>query len=1129
MWGGRVHQPSLPKAILVLFLTSVMPLVSRAALADSNETETPSPAAVQRLFEQLRYEDARVMASGLLSEAEAQHGAMSLEVADASALLVQAWLESSHTRSPELLARARRAVEIREGLEGHESVELAASLSSLADACKALDQRADAVPARRRALGIHEVLEGSSGPAVAGVLVKLGDDLRRGRQAEEAIQLLERAREIREAHFGPDSAEAAEVLSELALTLPEADSRRKPLALKALAIRERGASRPQDLARALTVLAIVLEADERDFDAAKDLYLRALNAIEGVFGPDDRRLDFILNNLGISLYYSGDVLGAQSVFERALRIRERLLGSEHSEVSQLTSNLGVMYWDTGRLDRARELLSHALEVQRRTLGEDHEYVARTLGNLAGLYETEGDLERARRTHEQALAIFRKTGPESRLTKSMSNLGRVLRELGDYESGARLLTEALERQEALWGPLHQDVGQTRAYLGALYDASGRHAEAVAMLERAVEILLATAGPQGHGTATARHYLGRAYANTGRWQLALRTGLELESATRETFRTNAHTFTEKEALDFSSRRVNGLAVALTALEDPARYVAEDAPRRVFDQLIRSRALALDELASRHPHYLGQSTPELRALVSKLDDARDELARLAIAHLSGEQLESHDSELERAKRNSDEAELELAQRSRRYRARSQRWSIGLDEVSAALPAGSVLVAYARYCRPGAPNDCDAPDARKRTPPGDPAAGYLAFVLRAGERQPRVFPLGDAQRIDRLVQEWYAAVSQAPPLLPPAARAAASRYREVASELRTVVWDPLEDALEDSRSVLIVPDGALYAVNFAALPDSAGSYLVEGPRLFHYTSAERDIAVTRAAAEGAGSVLVVGGVDFDAQLVAAGRSAGSNTDALLAGGGQATRASCEDLRNRRFQPLPGSQAEASQIALMLRSGASRPPGAPEPLVLSGAAALEEAFKAEAPGRRILHLATHAFVASGTCSSFSRRNTGSATAPGTANSSLDNPMLLSGLVFAGANHRNRVATELPEDDGLLTAQEVAALDLSSAEWVVLSGCQTGVGRIQDGEGVQGLRRAFQIAGAGTVIMSLWEVRDDTMVDWMTELYRSRLDGSTTPAAIRQAMLKAIEKERALGRPVYPYSWGALIAVGAWN
>ena len=125
-------------------------------------------------------------------------------------------------------------------------------------------------------------------------------------------------------------------------------------------------------------------------------------------------------------------------------------------------------------------------------------------------------------------------------------------------------------------------------------------------------------------------------------------------------------------------------------------------------------------------------------------------------------------------------------------------------------------------------------------------------------------------------------------------------------------------------------------------------------------------------------------------------------------------------------------------------------------------------------------------------------------------------------------------DDGILTAQEIAAMDLSAAQWAVLSACDTGVGEIKDrqgvGEGVFGLRRAFQVAGAGTLIMSLWSVEDESTRQWMRALYEGRLQrGLDTAEAVHSASLSVLEERRQAGESTHPFYWGAFVAAGDWR
>ncbi|MEN8163160.1 MAG: CHAT domain-containing protein, partial [Acidobacteriota bacterium] len=143
-------------------------------------------------------------------------------------------------------------------------------------------------------------------------------------------------------------------------------------------------------------------------------------------------------------------------------------------------------------------------------------------------------------------------------------------------------------------------------------------------------------------------------------------------------------------------------------------------------------------------------------------------------------------------------------------------------------------------------------------------------------------------------------------------------------------------------------------------------------------------------------------------------------------------------------------------------------------------------------------------------------------------PPGLSGLALAGANHRATVGEN--EEDGVITALEIANLDLSEVEWAVLSACDSGVGESISGEGVFGFRRAFRIAGAHTVIMSLWPVEDASGQAWMEALYRARLLlGMTTAESVRYAGLELLQARRDRNLSTHPFYWGAFMAAGDWR
>jgi CHAT domain-containing protein len=242
-----------------------------------------------------------------------------------------------------------------------------------------------------------------------------------------------------------------------------------------------------------------------------------------------------------------------------------------------------------------------------------------------------------------------------------------------------------------------------------------------------------------------------------------------------------------------------------------------------------------------------------------------------------------------------------------------------------------------------------------------------------------------------------------------------------------------------------------------------------------------------------------------------------------------CGSLQTIRFDPLAGALQEVNELSRVWNAHTERAADAGATRLLTGRAAGETAFKREAPRHRVLHLATHGFFLGGGCSpAIGTRGVGGLSSVRPARTPIDNPLLLSGLAFSGANRRASAASE--EDDGILTAEEVASLNLQGTEWAVLSACDTGLGEIKAGEGVLGLRRAFQIAGVRTVIMSLWSVDDQATRRWMRALYDGRLNRHLNTAdAVREASLTVLRARRARGQSTHPFFWAAFVAAGDWR
>jgi CHAT domain-containing protein len=246
--------------------------------------------------------------------------------------------------------------------------------------------------------------------------------------------------------------------------------------------------------------------------------------------------------------------------------------------------------------------------------------------------------------------------------------------------------------------------------------------------------------------------------------------------------------------------------------------------------------------------------------------------------------------------------------------------------------------------------------------------------------------------------------------------------------------------------------------------------------------------------------------------------------------RPGCAAFEQLRFARLPQTRREIGDVHRLWKQ-AHRKEGLVE---LTGRQANEARVKAELPGKRVVHLATHGFFLGDECptteSAGATRHVGATVAPATplATASLENPLLLSGLALAGSNQRQQAVPGT--EDGVLTAEEVASLDLRGVEWAVLSACETAAGDVRAGEGVFGLRRAFETAGAHTLIMSLWSVEDEAGRAWMDQLYHARFaDGRSSASAVQQADLRVLAARRDKRLSTHPSVWAGFIAAGDWR
>jgi CHAT domain-containing protein len=914
------------------------------------------------------------------------------------------------------------------------------------------------------------------------------------------------------------------------------------------------------------VLAVPVQ-DLGDLARARALQERATALAVSSVGSGHPLTADCLQDLAGTLLLQADFEGARSRYENALAIYQRRLGSDSPETAMVVYNLALLNADLGDFARARELHRRAIAAWERTFGRDHAFVARGLWEFGQTLADQRLDREAVPLFERALAIRRRTLGNNNVAvaETLSSVASSLARLGESQRALSLSTQAMNIWEKAASP--DTAGFVRSLLAhaGVLSARGEIPAAIEAYDRALRIQLPALGPAHPDIALIEVSRASLLAQVDRQQESLTLALHAEETGRQHLSLTLGSLPERQALDYAAKRPQGLGLALS-------LVTAERAASVLDAVVRGRSLVLDEIALRRRASSHETGGPTASLWTALRQARERLANLVIRGPGSQRPEQFAALVGQAQQQKEDAERALAEQSATFRLDVSRADVGLDDVKKHLPADSALVSIVRYDRRDFASVRRTTTGRTQAPRTEPS--YLAFVLGPGPGEPAIVLLGAAAVVEAQVTRWRQAMIAELAPRSDVPRSGPS-FASVGFALRRQIWDPIAAHVGHATHVFVVPDGAFNLVPLAALPSGRGRYLVEDGPLIHYLSAERDLVADEMAPATSGSgMLSVGGAAFsDGSSFAAVRNArpgqrsvqsaaasdtgkgGSSPSMLtasasLAGSEPAARSlrdvaiDCSSFRQMRFGALPASRNEAQAVAgLWRRFNVERGVEALAPQTLTGADATERTFKQMAPGLRILHLATHGFFLGDDCAPVveGTRAVGGLTSPSAPTHPRsapkqavapraipENPLLLSGLALAGANRRSDAGTD--EDDGILTAEEVSALNLEGVEWAVLSACNTGLGTVVSREGVLGLRRAFQVAGVRTVIMSLWSVDDRATLQWMERLYEARFrQNLSTVEAVRDASVRVLRDRRARRQSTNPFFWAAFVASGDWH
>lgn len=822
---------------------------------------------------------------------------------------------------------------------------------------------------------------------------------------------------------------------------------------KALAMKERLAPGTLSVAMSLNNLGLV-SWKQGDPASARDYFLKALK-IQERLSPDSLDTSRSFNNLANVALDIGDLSRAKEFYLKALAIQERLAPGS-LEVATILNNLGDLASDLAEPVEARECYRRALAIQER-LAPDSLDTARSYNNLGNVALKYDDPGAARVSYRKALEIRQRLAPDSLdVARSLDNLGDLARRDGDTTTAGDFHRRAMAIRERL-APDGLEMGDSLDHLGNLFQIEGKPAAAREFLRRAL-VIRERLAPGSFALAESLRNLAGVERASG--DLTRCTELLVRAVdTLETQRSRAGGETAKTS--FSAAHGDFYTDLIET------FLEVKQPEKSLETLERSRARTLLEMLASRWIDLGDEIPagllaRQRELASRRKTLTDLLAR-ADGKTGIPQIDAAHTELLLLPQKEDALAEEIRKTSARLGALQYPKPLDFHGIVDALDPGTLLVAYTvteketflftlRKEVSSARND-RGPTASSR-PKATGRAVFRVFRLAAGRKE-----------LENRVKAIRAA------LRPGTSSGRLSRtWEPKARDLFRVLLSPASAEITVSRRILLMPDGPLHLLPFGALvpdvpksrarPGRAASRLEPLPLgLQRPISLQSSMTVyagmkttgPRQRKAGRGSWIGFGDPVYP-EPAAVGPSSGE---------GSVRRA------NRlHLESLPGTRKELERILALVGEGNR---------ALLGTEATEEAVRVLAAPYAYLHLACH------------------------------------GLVDADFPMNSALALSLPQEpppetdyrkDGLLQAWEIIQDLRLDADCAILSACETGVGRVQGGEGIMGLTRAFLYAGSRSVVVSLWPISDDSTVLFMETFYREVLAGVPRDAALQQARKK---------------------------
>ncbi len=962
---------------------------------------------------------------------------------------------------------------------GEDHPNYASFLNNLAVFYKTIGRLKEAEENYLECLKIREQVLGKEHPDYFAILRNIGFFYTMIKEYDKAESLLIEGREVAIRNVDKDSLDYAQIINDLGILYAETGQYKKAETyyLESKEIRKRHLGTDHsDYVTCLGNLAI-LYTYQFKHEKAELFYLESIEKTKKIYGENHLYYASQLDNLANLYYYLGDYQKAEPLYLKTKSIIENSLGKNNLRYASTIHNLANLYKDFGQYKKAEKLHLESLSLEKDAFGEAHPKYAASLSSLANLYMAIHRYEKA-----DSLYLIVKNIQEQHLSKehpnylaTLNNMGLLYNNMEQYEKAESFFLKNLKLSEIIFEKNHPDAANTINNLAITYSKMGQFQKADSLYLKSKEIYQRSLGKDYPGYLSPVKGLATLNEKQQQYEYSEIYLTEVEDLQQSRLRKAISYLSEKELNDFSQLfQSNGNKMLDFAFDrNSNRIPLGHIPGLSYDNNLFYKGFLLNSVLQ--ITKLANKSPEAAELFDELKSYRRRLAQQYTKTIQGRDTILI-AELDE-KANS--IEKKLAREVTGYADALQQ--VDWKDVQNALKKGEAAIEFVHF-KMDFPEETDS-------------IMYAALLLLPDSRQPQFIPLFEEKEVQKFFESDTSGDSPLENI--------SSIYDEDRmgnDNLYDLIWKPLQPFLEGINRVFYSPSGLLHKVSFAALPVSQDSFLMDKFDLELLTSTRELVFKDKSKNLSFSSVSLFGDVDF--------KSKNSVEDTMLIADIAENRSvlKCKLLSTKNTIPaLPGSKKEIQFLQDLFYQN-----NIDTIEVNKKMNASESAFKMLGQGKHspsILHISTHGFF-------FELSDVNSLYCADSVNTSWEviitsqNPLLRSGLLLSGVEETIHLKeSSKKQNDGILTALEIANVDLSNTHLAVLSACETALGDIAENEGVYGLQRAFKMAGVDKILMTLWKVDDEITNLFMQSFYTHLLQGATPEKALRLAQYE-IRKEK---------------------